>query len=114
MSFWTISELMHLTRDELCDLAARIKQSLPEVEAGTVERLNALVTLDNIRRVMLDRGLHFDRAMTKRETCTPLFVDRRFIWLLPAAFRTQRSSRPTTTAGRGKAAVWHRTGLIDR
>ncbi len=58
MSFWTIGELMHLTRD-LCNLAAKIEQSPPELDAGTVERLNAVVTLDNIRRVMALRGLHF-------------------------------------------------------
>jgi hypothetical protein len=56
---WTITELMHLTRDELCDLAAGIEQILPDLEAGTVERLNAITSLDNIRRVMVLRGLHF-------------------------------------------------------
>jgi hypothetical protein len=55
---WTISELMHLTRDELCDLAARIAHKLPELEAGTVARSNALASLDNIRRVMVMRDLH--------------------------------------------------------
>src|SRR6202035_1279333 len=30
MTFWSISELMHLTRDELCNLAARISRLLPE------------------------------------------------------------------------------------
>jgi hypothetical protein len=55
---WTISELMHLTRDELCDLAARISHKLPELEAGTVARHDALASLDNIRRVMVLRNLH--------------------------------------------------------
>jgi hypothetical protein len=55
---WTISELMHLTRDELCDLAARIIFKLPELEADTVARTNALASLDNIRRVMVLRDLH--------------------------------------------------------
>ena len=59
MTFWSISELMHLTRDELCNLAARISRLLPEFEAGTVERFNALTSLCNIRRVMGWRGLHF-------------------------------------------------------
>jgi hypothetical protein len=59
MTLWTISELMHLTRDELCNLAAKIEQSLPEFEAGTVKRLDALTSLDNIRRVMACRGLHY-------------------------------------------------------
>jgi hypothetical protein len=57
--FWTLSELMHLTRDELCKLAATIEQSLPEFEAGTAERLNALTSLGNIRRVMVSRDLHY-------------------------------------------------------
>ena len=54
----TISELMHLTRDELCDLADRIAAILPELEAGSRERLSALTSLDNIRRVMLRRDLY--------------------------------------------------------
>jgi hypothetical protein len=56
---WTICELMHLTRNELCNLAARIELSLPEFEAGTVERLNTLTSLNNIRRVMVWRDLHY-------------------------------------------------------
>jgi hypothetical protein len=59
MTLWTISELMHLTRDELCNLAATIERSLPEFEAGTIERLNALTSLCNIRRVMAWRGLRY-------------------------------------------------------
>jgi len=57
---WTISELMHLTRDELCDLAARISLTLPELDAGTVARSNALTSLDNIHRVMSGRA---DRSL---------------------------------------------------
>ena len=56
---WTISELMQMTRDELCNLATTIEQSLPEFAAGTVERLDALTSLCNIRRVMALRGLHY-------------------------------------------------------
>ena len=59
MRLWTISELMHLTRDELCNLAAGIEQSLSAFEAGTAERLDALISLGNIRRVMVRRGLHY-------------------------------------------------------
>jgi glutaredoxin-related protein len=55
---WTITELMHLTRDELCDLAAEIEQSLSDLEAGSIERVKALTSLDNIRRMMLLRDLH--------------------------------------------------------
>jgi hypothetical protein len=57
MQPWTINELMHLTRDELCDLAGRIESTLSNFEPGTVARLNALTSLDNIRRVMNWRGL---------------------------------------------------------
>jgi hypothetical protein len=58
MSLWTVAELMHMTRDELCDLAARIVFKLPELEAGTVARSNALASLDDIWRVMVLRDLH--------------------------------------------------------
>lgn len=59
MQLWTISELMHLTRAELCDLAAGIEDALPDLGVGTIGRVNALTSLDNIRRVMVLRGLHF-------------------------------------------------------
>lgn len=39
---WSINELMHLTRDELCGLSGNIEHALPGLEAGTVGRLNAL------------------------------------------------------------------------
>jgi hypothetical protein len=55
----TISELMHLTRDELCNLSTTIEQSLLTLDAGTVKRLDALISLDNIRRTMVLRGLHY-------------------------------------------------------
>ena len=59
MKLWTTDELMHLTRAELCNLAAGIKRSLPDFAVGTIERFNALTSLDNIRRVMIWRGLHY-------------------------------------------------------
>jgi hypothetical protein len=59
MMLWTIGELMHLTRDELCNLAAMIEQSLPWFDAGTGERHDALTSLGNIRHVMIRRGLHY-------------------------------------------------------
>lgn len=59
MQLWTINELMRLTRDELCNLAGSIEQALPDLDAGTVERINALTSLDNVRRVMIWRGLHY-------------------------------------------------------
>ena len=55
----TVAELMHLTRDELCNLAATIEQSLAKFDAGTIERLDALTSLNNIRRVMVRRDLHY-------------------------------------------------------
>jgi len=58
MALWTIGELMHLTRDELCNLGGRIEHALSNLEAGSDERINALTSLDNIRRVMARRGLH--------------------------------------------------------
>ncbi|WGD53479.1 hypothetical protein QA641_06060 [Bradyrhizobium sp. CB1650] len=60
VSEWpTVNELMQLTRDELCDLAGRIEGTLSSFERGTAERVNALTSLDNIRRVMVRRGLHY-------------------------------------------------------
>lgn len=59
MQPWTITELMHLTRDELCNLATEVEQGLARHEAGTIERLNALASLENIRRVMSWRGFQF-------------------------------------------------------
>jgi hypothetical protein len=58
MQVWTINELMHLTREELCNLVGEIDQVLHSFEPGTIDRLNALTSLDNIRRVMSWRGLH--------------------------------------------------------
>ena len=55
--YWTIAELMHMTRNELCDLADQIALNLPELDAGTVARHEALTSLDNIRRVMRLRDL---------------------------------------------------------
>lgn len=52
MKPWTISELMNLTRQELCALACEITASLPEWERGSIARTNALVSLTNIRRVL--------------------------------------------------------------
>jgi hypothetical protein len=57
MPLWTIAELMHLTRDALCDLAVTIEHALPDLEADSVERFDALTSLDNIRRVLTLRGL---------------------------------------------------------
>ena len=56
---WTVTELMHLTRNELCNLSAYILHLLPNFESGSLERSYALISLDNIRRVMVSRGLHY-------------------------------------------------------
>jgi hypothetical protein len=54
---WTITELMHLTRDELCDLASRIALTLPELDVGTLARSDALASFENIRLVLILRDL---------------------------------------------------------
>jgi hypothetical protein len=59
MLLWTVAELMYLTRNELCDLAERIEQALPDLDAGSTLRHYALTTLENIRRVMALRRLRF-------------------------------------------------------
>jgi hypothetical protein len=59
MLLWTVAELMHRTRQELCHLAEAITIVLPELEPGTTARLDALTSLDNIRRVMVLRDLHY-------------------------------------------------------
>jgi hypothetical protein len=58
MLYWTIAELMHLTRNELCDLAEQIAFKLQQLEAGTIARHEALTSLGNIRKVMRLRDLH--------------------------------------------------------
>jgi hypothetical protein len=55
MRVLTISELMRLTRIELCQLAARIANELPSFPEGSVERANAEANLRNIRFVLARR-----------------------------------------------------------
>lgn len=57
MRVLTITELMHLTRIELCDLVVHIKNKLPEYPEYSEKRLNAFTNLRNIRTVMALRGL---------------------------------------------------------
>ena len=59
--YWTVSQLMHLTRNELCELAEDIRKLLVDFEAGSVERTSALITLDNIRRVIALRNFPIPR-----------------------------------------------------
>lgn len=55
MRVLTITELMRLTRIELCDLAARITSELPAAPESSPERDTALITLRNIRAVLARR-----------------------------------------------------------
>ena len=59
MQLWTFNELMLMTREELCDLNARLERALMRHEAGRVARADLLASLRTIRKVMMLRGLHF-------------------------------------------------------
>jgi hypothetical protein len=51
----TLTELMRLTRTELCALLTRITNELPDFPEGSPERDNALTTLRNIRWALARR-----------------------------------------------------------
>jgi hypothetical protein len=55
MRVLTLTDLMRLTRIELCALLTRITNELPEFPEGSVERANALTSLRNIRYVLMRR-----------------------------------------------------------
>lgn len=55
MMVLTITELMHLTRIELCDLAAKITNRLPDYPETSQAYANARETLRNIRRELAHR-----------------------------------------------------------
>jgi hypothetical protein len=57
MRVLTITELMRLTRTELCALLARITNDLPGLPEGSVERANVHVNLGLIRRLLARRDL---------------------------------------------------------
>jgi hypothetical protein len=57
MRVHTLTELMHLSKSELFDLAARITTMLPYYPERSPERFNAHVNLENIRRELLRREL---------------------------------------------------------
>lgn len=57
MRVLTITELMRLTRSELCDLAARITNAWPDFPEGSEAQQNAFINLHNIRRALPRRGL---------------------------------------------------------
>lgn len=58
MQLWTITELMYLTRDELCELVDQLQHNLIDYEAESAQRVLTLASLHNIRRVALLRNLH--------------------------------------------------------
>jgi hypothetical protein len=55
MRVLTLTELMRLTRIELCALLTRITNELPDCPEGSPERDNALTNLRNIRFVLARR-----------------------------------------------------------
>jgi hypothetical protein len=57
MVVYTIVELMRLTRIELCDLAARITNQLPDYPETSLAYANRRETLRNIRRILARRDL---------------------------------------------------------
>ncbi len=57
MRVLTIIELMRLTRIELTDLLIRITNTLPDLPEGSIESQNALITLSNIRLVLVRHDL---------------------------------------------------------
>jgi len=55
MRVLTITELLRLTRRELCELAAHIMADLPRCPDGSGEQATALTNLRNIRWVLARR-----------------------------------------------------------
>ncbi len=55
MQVLTLTELMRLTRTELCGLAAQITNALTSFPEGSPDRDNALTTLRNIRWALARR-----------------------------------------------------------
>ncbi|WP_441234491.1 hypothetical protein [Bradyrhizobium sp. 930_D9_N1_4] len=58
MILWTISELARLTAHELYDLERTIREELWKLELGSIARSHALASLENIRRLLIQRDLH--------------------------------------------------------
>jgi hypothetical protein len=57
MRVLSIIELMRLTRIELTDFYVRITNALPDLPEGSIEKQNALITLQNIRTVLARHDL---------------------------------------------------------
>jgi hypothetical protein len=55
MRIWTITELMRMTRVELCALAVQIADSLRDLPDTAPERATALANLTTIRRILAQR-----------------------------------------------------------
>lgn len=55
MRVLTITELMRLTRIELCDLAAKLTNALPDFPEGSVDQEAARTNLQRIRCVLARR-----------------------------------------------------------
>jgi hypothetical protein len=55
MALLTVTELMRLTWIELCDLAAKITNALPDYPETSEGYTTARLTLRNIRRVLARR-----------------------------------------------------------
>jgi hypothetical protein len=55
MRVLTITELMRLSKIELCDLAARITNAFPDFPEGSPEHDDAVINLRNIRTVLARR-----------------------------------------------------------
>jgi hypothetical protein len=55
MRVLTIIELMRLSKIELCDLAAKITNALPDLPDGSSDRANVAETLSNIRLILARR-----------------------------------------------------------
>ena len=56
MRVLTITELLRLTRIELCDLAAKITNAWPEFPDNSEAQHNARTNLRNIRRILSRRS----------------------------------------------------------
>jgi hypothetical protein len=57
MRVYSITELLRLTRAELCSLAARIAAELPTYREGSPQRIAAQMSLSNIRCALAWRDL---------------------------------------------------------
>jgi hypothetical protein len=52
-----LTELMRLSRIELCDLLARAMTVLRNFPVGSLKQINAIINLRNITRILMQRDL---------------------------------------------------------